>query len=511
MNVRTFSRSLGIVFAVLSLSVTTMGKGKATGQKTRSGQGQGQGQGHDPSVVDSQNPIGVLRTIALNGGPAIDSTNPFFVSLGTNGRSCVSCHVPATAWTISPDEVQERFQNTQGLDPIFRTNDGSNSPNADVSTEEARERAYSMLLGKGVIRVGLPIPAGAEFELVAVDDPYGFASAAQLSLFRRPLPTTNLRFLTGVMWDGRESFVPSGTLPILSTNTPQQNAMSLFFDLKHQANDATVGHAQGAAPTDDQLTAIANFELNLATAQQVDRRVGELDVGGAYGGPANLANQIFYVTINDVLGADVVNHAFNPDAMTLFQNWANSQGESRAEMARGAKRFGSKALYQEMTQNRDRRRASIARGANLFGSKPINIVNVGGLNDDLNLPVIQGTCTTCHDAPNVGNHSVALPIDIGLTDAQFRTSDMPLYTLRNIQTGQVRKTSDPGRALLTGKWKDIGKFKGPVLRGLAGRAPYFHNGLGTDFGAVIDFYNTRFSVGITDDEKADFIAFLGAL
>ena len=34
-------------------------------------------------------------------------------------------------------------------------------------------------------------------------------------------------------------------------------------------------------------------------------------------------------------------------------------------------------------------------------------------------------------------------------------------------TGAVRKTTDPGRALLTGKWKDIGKFKGPVLRGLA--------------------------------------------
>ena len=31
-------------------------------------------------------------------------------------------------------------------------------------------------------------PAGAEFELVAVDDPYGYASAGELSLFRRPLP-----------------------------------------------------------------------------------------------------------------------------------------------------------------------------------------------------------------------------------------------------------------------------------------------------------------------------------
>ena len=62
-----------------------------------------------------------------------------------------------------------------------------------------------MLLNKGVIRVGLPIPQSAEFELIAVDDPYHFASAAELSLFRRPLPGTNVRFVSAVMWDGREN------------------------------------------------------------------------------------------------------------------------------------------------------------------------------------------------------------------------------------------------------------------------------------------------------------------
>jgi cytochrome c peroxidase len=461
--------------------------------------------------VDTQDPNGILRTIALDGGTAIDLTNPFFASLGTNGRSCVSCHVPSTAWTISPEEVQDRFQKTNGLDPIFRTNDGSNSPLADVSTVAARRKAYSMLLEKGLIRIGLPIPAGAEFDLVDVQDPYRFASPAQLSLFRRPLPTTNLRFLTGVMWDGRESFAPLGTFPILSPNTPAQNAISLFFDLKHQANDATVGHAQGVPLADDQLTAIANFELNLVTAQQVDHRAGDLDAGDAYGGPMNLADQMFYVTINDVLGADVMNHTFNPDSMTLYQAWANSRNETRTGIAHGTRQFGSKSNYLAWVKQRNKVRASIARGEKLFGSKPIKIVNVGGLNDDLNLPVIQGTCTTCHDTPNVGNHSVALPIDIGLTDARFRSPDMPLYTLRNLATGQIRMTSDPGRALLTGKWKDIGKFKGPVLRGLSGRAPYFHNGLGADLGAVIDFYNERFNVGITDDEKEDFINFLSAL
>jgi cytochrome c peroxidase len=106
---------------------------------------------------------------------------------------------------------------------------------------------------------------------------------------------------------------------------------------------------------------------------------------------------------------------------------------------------------------------------------------------------------------------VALPIDIGLTDVSQRTPDLPLYTLRNLQTGQIRRTTDPGRALLTGKWKDIGKFKGPVLRGLAARAAYFHNGFAADLMQAVDFYDTRFSIGFTDEEKADLVAFLEAL
>jgi cytochrome c peroxidase len=435
-------------------------------------------------ALDTPNPSGTLRTITLDGGN-LDLTNPFFQNLGANGRSCASCHVASTGWTISPAEVQDRFFTSLGLDPIFRTVDGSNSPNADISTFPARLRAFSMLVSKGVIRIGKPIPAGAEFELVGVDDPYGFASASELSLFRRPLPSTNLRFLTAVMWDGRESFAPLGTSPIKSSATPDQNASALFGDLKHQAIDATLTHAQAIVPpTDDMAEAIVRFELNLATAQQQLNRVGDLDNDGAHGGPAFLALQPFYVTINDVLGADVNGLPFDAAAMTLYDAWAGS---------------------------RNRRQEAIARGAALFGATRIKITGVGGLNDDLGQPTILGSCTTCHDTPNVGNHSVALPIDIGLTDERFRTPDMPLYSLRNLATGEVRKTTDPGRALLTGKWKDIGKFKGPVLRGLAARPPYFHNGMAADLRKAVDFYDTRFSIGFTEQEKQDLVAFLQAL
>ena len=88
---------------------------------------------------------------------------------------------------------------------------------------------------------------------------------------------------------------------------------------------------------------------------------------------------------------------------------------------------------------------------------------------------------------------------------------MPLYTLQNKNTGEIKVTTDPGRALITGKWKDIGRFKGPILRGLAARAPYFHNGFAKDLEAVIDFYDERFGIGFTEQEKADLLAFLKTL
>lgn len=128
-----------------------------------------------------------------------DPNNPFFAALGTNGRTCASCHDETAGWSLTPAVVQSRFDATGGEDPVFRAVDGATSPDTDVSTLAARQSAYALLLGRGLIRVGKPIPDGADFTLASVSDPYGFASAAELSLFRRPLPSTNLRFLSQIM------------------------------------------------------------------------------------------------------------------------------------------------------------------------------------------------------------------------------------------------------------------------------------------------------------------------
>lgn len=392
--------------------------------------------------------------------------------------------------TITPAMVQRRFRMTGGRDPLFRTNDGSNSPLSDVSTVVARAAAYSMLLDRAVIRVGIGIAEGAEFELAAVDDPYGFASANQLSLFRRPLPSTNLRFLSTVMWDGRETFKDA--------SAPTGFA-SLHFDLSDQSNAATVGHAQAAdALTDEQREAIVAFEMTLFTAQSRDFRAGRLDAYGASGGPEALVDQAFHFGINDVLGADPAGQPFSPTAMTVFEPWASVADTENDDGGRPAQA-----------------RNAIARGEELFNHRPINIVGVSGLNDDLGLVSIPGTCTTCHDAPNAGDHSVPAPLRIG-TDLPepvggLDASGLPVYTLRNKATGETQRTTDPGRALVTGKWKDVGRFKGPILRGLAARAPYFHNGSAATLEDAIGFYDARFGIGLTPQEKADLLAFLVAL
>lgn len=442
-----------------------------------------------PNLFPFPNPHGVLKTFNESG--KLDLTGPFFQSLGTNGRSCASCHQASDAWSVSAVNVAKRFEQTHGLDPIFRTNDGSNCDhNIDTTTVDGRRQAYSLLTSRGLIRIALAVPAGAEFDVVSVSNPYGCSETSTLSMYRRPLPTTNLRFLSTVMWDGRESSTSTGTIPITPLGS---NPGDLQTDLLHQSVDATMGHAQATTPpTPQQQRQIVMFQLGLSTAQAVDFGAGSLEAHGAHGGPVALFNQDFFVGINDPLGLNPRGTPFTPVIFTLFTpTWAHEQSHNH-------------------------HRASILRGQTLFNSRPIAIKGVAGINDALGVDTLPGTCGTCHDSPNVGNHSVIAPLNIGLADVgnplnPLGVSYLPVITLRHKVTAAEITTTDPGRALVTGKWVDIGKFKGPILRGLSARAPYFHNGSAESLKDVVEFYNIRFGMGLTESEQADLAAFLSTL
>jgi hypothetical protein len=423
---------------------------------------------------------GTASTFSTAG--VIIQTGAFFQSLGTNGRACFTCHLIDQGWSITPAAVQARFDATAGADPIFRLVDGANSPKADVSTLAAKSAAYSMLRTKGLIRIGLPIPATAEFTLKSVSDPYGFATAAELSLFRRPLPTTNLKFLSTVMWDGRE------------------NAFGTTLDsvLLHQANSATLGHAQATASiTAAQARDIVDFIMGLSTTQHKDVNAKDLAASSSNGGAATpavyLSTLSTYVGINDLFGDSQTGAPFSTHVFGMYDIWATSLSG---------------------TGDKENARRSILRGAQLFNTRTFTISGVAGINDNpaFGSPAqLTVTCTSCHNTPSAGNHSVALPLNIGIADGARRTADMPLYTLANKATGATVQTTDPGRALITGKWADIGKFKGPILRALSARAPYFHNGLAATLDDVIGFYVARFGVVLTAAERADLLRFLQSL
>ncbi|MFZ6654443.1 cytochrome C [Undibacterium sp. TJN19] len=463
-----------------------------------------------PSLVPIANEEGSVLTVSTTG--AIDKSNPFFKAMG-NGRSCATCHQESQGWSVRPPNIQDRFTQSNGEDPIFRLNDGANSPAALVATVDQKRLAYSMLLTRGVIRVGMPVPADAEFTLLKVDDPYGYASAKELSLFRRPLPTTNVKFLSTVMWDGRETFTDAKSSLCLRNSRPLQCFASTDFNLLHQSNSAVTGHAQAAQGlTAAEQRSIVDFEKTLFTAQITSSVAGNLTDLGAKGGPAELAKNDFYFGINDLDSGDyLTGAAFNRNVMNMFTSWRGLDRPTPPNPPNppGPGRGAPPAPQPPTAINVAR--ASIARGEQIFNTRPFAITGVSGFNDELRVPLQRATCTSCHSAPNVGSHSVPRFFNTGIADASLRTPDMPLYTLKNKLTGEVMETTDPGVAMATGKWKDIGRFKVPSLRAIESRSPYFHNGGTTDLTDLVKFYDKRFNIGLTPQEITDLTEFLKVL
>jgi cytochrome c peroxidase len=158
----------------------------------------------------------------------------------------------------------------------------------------------------------------------------------------------------------------------------------------------------------------------------------------------------------------------------------------------------------------------------VLNTRPLTISNVRGLTDNAALakalgttvPIapFQGFCTTCHDTPNVGNHSLPLALDIGTGhDPTVETDPLIANPNKPSTTPFVILTTDPGKGLVTGLCSDVSRTKGPVLRGLAARAPYFHNGAARNLNELLDFYNQRFQMNLTEEEKEQLIAFLNSL
>jgi cytochrome c peroxidase len=238
------------------------------------------------------------------------------------------------------------------------------------------------------------------------------------------------------------------------------NGGEVHAGLVAQATGAFGGALGGPPAAPETVESVAVYEEGLRFAQQYVFGLGPLTSCGAQGGPENLSAQ---PPLND--------------RFSLYDAWLGiAPGSCTSRSA-------------------DRKRAQIARGQELF-----NGPNAGG-----------GSCRGCHNAANNGSNVNGTLFNVRASRPEFRKPGMPLYTLRNKTTNDIHQTTDPGRALRTGRWGDLDKFKTPSLRGVVARAPYFHNGIAPTLKDVVLHYEVALGFRFTPQERDDLVAFMEAL
>jgi hypothetical protein len=258
-----------------------------------------------PNDFPQIDPSGIATTSSTRG--FIDLSGDYFLPQGSNGRSCSTCHTPQDAWSINPDTIRRLFAQTNGTHPLFNPLDADN-PGADLSTVEARRAGYSMMLTRGVFRRGGAPRAEREWDVVAVDDPHGFATVSSIVQWRRPMPTINFHLGSAtVAWDGGNT-----------VGTDQ------LAGLANQATRNVTGAQQGQPAPPQVIADIVDFETTLSTAQAFSFKAGFLSAGGARGGAEELSRM-----------------TRASGRFDLFDAWIGSKVPARAQIARGQELFNN--------------------------------------------------------------------------------------------------------------------------------------------------------------------------
>ena len=475
-----------------------------------------------PAYVEYANTWGRLGIVNAS-GPVDTARHPFFMPLGPNGRACVSCHQPGDGMSLALSSIVQRWHDTQGKDPIFAAVDGANCPTLPA----ADPASHSLLLERGLFRIPLPWPpvdaAGKriepDFTLEVVRDPtgcntdpvYGVAGTRhEVSVYRRPRPAANLRYVASARFGVTPFIGKTGQLASVDPDTGQPVNMNMMADareptLKTQAQSAAHGHLEAPKPfTPRELDAIRDFELQLYGAQAWSNGAGALNEPG---GPSGLGPQAMARGNDGVLGNNTTRFVF-----PMEDKWAKlPEGRDAAERERNAFR------------------ESVQRGHDVFFFRTFWIsdamhINTVGLGNP-----IKRTCATCH-----GMHMTAMDtangwMDLGTTNHPWalepaespwakKLPELPLFKITcsadlppHPFLGRVIYTQDPGRALISGKCEDVGAIVIQQFRGLAARPPYFSNGSAATLREIVDFYDRRFNIRFTEQERVDLVNFLSVL
>lgn len=248
--------------------------------------------------------------------------------------------------------------------------------------------------------------------------------------------------------------------PLATANFKSQTVMwdaantvagDLYAGLVRQARGNVTGAQEGAPASDATITEIVDYEFEMSNAQLIVDGIGRLDSDGATGGPEA--------------------HAYQPlvaGRFDLFDAWEYSDNP---------------------------RRRAVFRGQQLFNSGDQN----------------GRQCAGCHNAANSGQNVEGRLFNIGASNPRFARPNMAVYTFVSRLDGSVVQSTDPGRGIRSGRFADLNRFKVPSLRGLAPRAPYFHNGIAATLADVVKFYEDSLGFAFTPEQEADLVEFMNAL
>ncbi|MDQ2639035.1 MAG: hypothetical protein M3Y79_00395 [Pseudomonadota bacterium] len=475
-----------------------------------------------PAFVEYPNEFGRVG-IVNSDGPIQTKGHPFFEPMGPNGRACVSCHQPSDAMSLSVESIQTQWQITGGKDPLFAMFDGANCPNL----KPGDPASHSLLLNRGLFRIALPWPPRdaqgkqitPEFTIEVVRDPtncnsgpeYGVnGTRKEISVYRRPRAAANLRYVASSRFGSSAFIGKTGMLAAVDPETGRPVNMNMMADarestLKTQALSAAHGHLQmSSALTPAQLQQIQDFELQLYAAQSWSNKGGSLHEPD---GPSGIGPRAMEKGEDGVLGNNTTRFVFPTE-----NKWADlPEGATPEEKTRNA------------------HRESIQRGHDVFFFRTFWIrdamhINTVGLGNP-----IKRTCATCHGMHMTGMDTANGWMDVGTTNKPWalepaespwakEVPPLPLFKITcradlppHPFLGRVIYTQDPGRALISGKCEDVGAIVIQQFRGLAARPPYFSNGSASTLRELVDFYDRRFNIKLTDQERGDLVNFLGAL
>jgi hypothetical protein len=439
-----------------------------------------------PQLETDLDPSGAISSYQP-GGATTTANNAFFQSLGTNGRTCFTCHQPQNDWSFTPSNAVQRYNKSGGSDPLFRMVDGANCP----SDDPFQRSSFSEILNRAVNRIFLPLPNSAQFTVSVADDPtgcetdpkYGIAASGDVSVYRRPLPASNLIFLnlvnssprlhclplpTGLGTTGYTGSMTAGSTTLTLTTAPER---TLFVGQQVLVVGAgTVNPPNGGinlnllqttvagvtSPTVYTLAAAAVNTVNGIPVNTKGAAAGQLGISEDCenimwdGREPDLISQFTDATLIHAQGASAPTAIQSQQGVNFQSGMFTAQsadwlaGSLSANGATGGV-LPLPALYPDGQDSvagtshlttfdifdgwsnitgpnfgAPAKRASIARGQSIFNNVVMDLSGVAGFNNLIGPGEhLKASCNTCHNIKNVGGEVLLHVVNTGVASGAF--------------------------------------------------------------------------------------------